>query len=660
MKNFSIRIQLILMLLVPITVLAVYSISAITEKRATSSEMAKLKILSELAEKISNLIHETQKERGMTAGFIGSRGAQFKDELPRQRELTDKKRAEMDEFLKDFDHSLYGSELKKILDTALTLLSDINNKRSAIDGFTIPLGEAIGYYTKNNAAFLEIIGFMGQLSKDGEVGIRYLAYYFLQNEKERAGIERAVLSAAFAADKFAPGMYRKTVELISAQDNFRKLFLSSVPQADVDMYFKIMSGEAIAETDRMKAIALEKADEGGFGIDAAYWFKMQTEKINKMREVVEYVTGKMLSLTLERKKEADYSLALYVIATLAAFAVTILFATVILRSIIGSIAVVVNGMKILAEKNLTAVLNESRNDEIGQLSRWFNSSTKSLREVMSMVAEATSRVSSAAEELSASARQSTHGTEDQTQRTDAIASAMEELSATISSVSSNLNDAAEISKQAMETALEGGKVATNAIKGMNSIDATVKESAKIIETLGERSQQIGEVINVINDIADQTNLLALNAAIEAARAGEHGRGFAVVADEVRKLAERTTKATKEIGVTIEDIQIKTGEAVTSMNRGTGEVSKGLEQIDKTGEALQQIVNMVKKLADRVSEVAVAAEEQAATTTEITNNTVNVSRVAKEMANGAEQTSAAALDLTKLAGDLTSMVKQFKI
>ena len=648
------------MLLVPLSVLCIYSFAAITDKLETSKEMSKLQVLSEFAEKISNLIHETQKERGMTAGFIGSKGSKFKDELPKQRELTDKRRAEMEVFLKTFELTLYGEGLNKILNKALTLLGDVENKRQAIDSFSIPLGEAIGYYTKNNSAFLEIIGFMGQLSKDGEVGIRYLAYYFLQNEKERAGIERAVLSAAFAADKFAPGMFKETVVLISAQENYRNLYLSSVPEADRESYFEIMSGDAIAETERMRKIALDKAFEGGFEVDATYWFKMQTQKISLMKEVVENVTGKMLSLTIERKKQATYSLVLYVVATLAAFVFTILFATIILRNILSSIAVIVNGMKILAEKDLSTVLDESRKDEMGQLAKWFNLASSSLRDVMSLVTEATSRVSSAAEELSASARQSTTGAEDQTARTDAIASAMEELSATITSVSTNLNDAANISKQAMDTALEGGEVATNAIDGMKSIDETVKEAANIIATLGDRSQQIGEVINVINDIADQTNLLALNAAIEAARAGEHGRGFAVVADEVRKLAERTTKATKEIGHTIEEIQVKTGEAVTSMNRGTIEVSKGLEQIDKTGNALQQILNMVKKLSDRVSEVAVAAEEQAATTADMTNNTANVSRVAREMANGAEQTSAAAVDLTKLATDLSATVKQFKI
>ncbi|MDH5543506.1 MAG: nitrate- and nitrite sensing domain-containing protein, partial [Nitrospinota bacterium] len=333
MKNFSIRFQLILMLLVPITVLAVYSFSAITEKRATSREMTKLETLSELAEKISNLIHESQKERGATAVFIGSNGEKFRDEMNRQTELTNDKRVIFVNFIKEFDSGEYGEGFKKTFDKALNMLGELDKKRSESDNLSIPLGEAIGYYTNTHAAFLDVIAFMGQVSKDGEVSIRYLAYYFLQSEKEKAGVERAVLSGTFAADKFAPGLYRKTVELISAQEHFRKLFLSSVPQSDVDMYFKIMSGEAIAETDRMKAIALEKADEGGFGIDAAYWFKMQTQKINQMREVVEYVTGKMLSLTLERKKEADYSLALYVIATLAAFAVTILFATVILRSI---------------------------------------------------------------------------------------------------------------------------------------------------------------------------------------------------------------------------------------------------------------------------------------------------------------------------------------
>jgi methyl-accepting chemotaxis protein len=648
------------MLLVPVLVLLFYAFSAIAEKRETTSQMNDLLELAHLAKKISNLVHETQKERGMSAAFIGSQGDKFASELPEQRELTDKMRGEFASFLKEFDRDKFGKIFNAQLDDALGRLSQINGKRKEITALTVGLKGAIGYYTGMNASFLDIIGGMGKISTDGEVAVSYLSYYFLQSEKERGGIERAVLSGAFAADAFAPGMHKKFVELVVVQGTFKNLYLSSASPEEQKFYRKIMTGDVIEETERMRNVAFEMAATGGFGIDAAYWFKMQTKKLNLMREVVGLATEAMLELTNDRKDKANAALAFYILITIGALGGSVVIAAIILRNIIGAIAVVVEGMKKLAGNDLTHSLDESRKDEMGELAKWFNSSVASLREVIGKVSSATSHVSSSSEELSANARQSTKGVDDQRSRTDAIASAMEELSATITAVSTSLNEIAEISKSAMTTAEHGGEVVSSAIDEMTNVNTSVKKSASAIESLGESSKQIGEVINVINDIADQTNLLALNAAIEAARAGEHGRGFAVVADEVRKLAERTTRATKEIGTTIEDIQQKTGEAVSSMNVGTEEVSKGLEQIDEAGDALKNILLMVKKLDDRVNEVAVAGEEQATTTSEISDNTTSVSDVAKEMSRGAEQITQSADDLSQLASDLTDIVNQFKI
>ena len=660
MKNISIKYQLVAMLLVPIFVLLFYAFSAISEKRETKGQMSDLLELAQLAEKISNLVHETQKERGMTAGFIGSGGVKFASELPEQRQLADKMRAELLAFLEGFDNVKFGKVFNAQLEDSLGRLSQIDGKRKEITALTLGLKGAIGYYTNMNGTFLDIIGGMGKISSDGEVAISYLSYYFLQSEKERGGIERAVLSGAFAADVFAPGMNKKFIELVVVQGTFKKLYLSTASPQEQQDYADIMKGEVIEETERMRKIAFENGAEGGFGIDATYWFKMQTKKLNKMREVVGHATDAMLELTNERKDKANAALIFYILVTIAALGGSIVIAAIILRNITSAIKDVVAGMKIVAGNDLTHSLDESRKDEMGELAKWFNSSVSSLRDVVGKVSSATSHVSSSSEELSANARQSTKGIEDQRARTDAIASAMEELSATITAVSTSLNEVADISKNAMKTAEHGGEVVSGAIQEMTNVDTSVKKSAAAIESLGESSKQIGEVISVINDIADQTNLLALNAAIEAARAGEHGRGFAVVADEVRKLAERTTRATKEIGTTIEDIQQKTGEAVTSMNVGTQEVSKGLEQIDEAGGALQNILNMVKKLDDRVNEVAVAGEQQASTTAEISDNTTSVSDVAKEMSNGAEQITQSAEDLSQLASDLTDIVNQFKI
>jgi methyl-accepting chemotaxis protein len=195
---------------------------------------------------------------------------------------------------------------------------------------------------------------------------------------------------------------------------------------------------------------------------------------------------------------------------------------------------------------------------------------------------------------------------------------------------------------------------------MNQISDCVKESAQTVDTLGMRSEQIGEIISTIEDIADQTNLLALNAAIEAARAGEQGRGFAVVADEVRALAERTTKATREISSMIKSIQQETRNADTSMEQGVREVEAGAREATRSGEALEDILKQIGDVTMQVNQIATAAEEQTVTTSEISGNIHQMTDVLQEAAHGVHKTAAATNELSTLAEALEGLVSNFKL
>jgi methyl-accepting chemotaxis protein len=195
---------------------------------------------------------------------------------------------------------------------------------------------------------------------------------------------------------------------------------------------------------------------------------------------------------------------------------------------------------------------------------------------------------------------------------------------------------------------------------MARIAERVKQTAQVVDTLGSRSDQIGAIIGTIEDIADQTNLLALNAAIEAARAGEQGRGFAVVADEVRALAERTTRATQEIGTMIKAIQRETKEAVCSMEDGVQQVEQGAQASRKSGEALESILSQIDHVTEQINQIATAAEEQTATTGEISGNVQQVSAVVQDAARGAQETSAAAGQLARQAQQLQNLVAAFKL
>ncbi|MGZ9190138.1 MAG: methyl-accepting chemotaxis protein [Nitrospira sp.] len=312
------------------------------------------------------------------------------------------------------------------------------------------------------------------------------------------------------------------------------------------------------------------------------------------------------------------------------------------------------------EGDLTKRVPCEGNDEIAHMGSYFNEFIGKLQQMIKKVAHVTDKVASASVELSATAEEISKGTDSLTSRATQTAAAVEEMTTTVGQVAQNSNKAASLAQATVKTAQEGGTVVSTTISGMQQLSDAVSSSATIISALGKSSDQIGEIVGTIEDIADQTNLLALNAAIEAARAGEQGRGFAVVADEVRKLTERTTKATKEIGDMIRQIQQDTRGAVESMQQGTQKVTAGVDLVNRTGEALSQIVRMVSESADMIRQIAVASEEQSVATQQIASDIEQVAKVTKDSSSGAHESAKASQDLSQLAVELQGIVGGFKI
>jgi methyl-accepting chemotaxis protein len=310
--------------------------------------------------------------------------------------------------------------------------------------------------------------------------------------------------------------------------------------------------------------------------------------------------------------------------------------------------------------DLNSQFNSDRQDEIGGLQRSFDKFVTSIKDTLLQVAEASSAVASASSQISSSTEEMAAGAQEQTSQAGEVASAVEEMTKTIVENSRNASSTADTAKQARMSAEEGGKIVEETVTGMKRIAEVVNKSAVTVKALGHSSDQIGEIIGVIDDIADQTNLLALNAAIEAARAGEQGRGFAVVADEVRKLAERTTKATKEIADMIKKIQSETIGAVSSMEEGTKEVDSGIKLADKAGSSLNEIVTTSQKVMDMVTQIAAASEEQSSASEQISKNVEAISSVTSESAQGTQQIARAAEDLNRLTENLQQLVGKFNL
>jgi len=312
------------------------------------------------------------------------------------------------------------------------------------------------------------------------------------------------------------------------------------------------------------------------------------------------------------------------------------------------------------EGDLTKMIAVTSNDEFGQLADEINSLVTKIRNIINQIAQTSDQVSSSSAQLQSNASQMAAGAENVAAQAETVATAGEEMTATSSDIAQNCLLASEGSQRASAAAASGAAVVSDTISVMHSITERVKNSAKAVESLGSRSDQIGEIVGTIEDIADQTNLLALNAAIEAARAGEQGRGFAVVADEVRALAERTTRATREIGEMIKAIQHETKDAVLAMHEGVSEVARGSEKASDSGKALEEILQQISDVSMQIQQVATAAEEQTATTSEISSNMQQITEVIANTSKGSKDSAAAANHLAILSDDLRRIVSQFKI
>lgn len=313
----------------------------------------------------------------------------------------------------------------------------------------------------------------------------------------------------------------------------------------------------------------------------------------------------------------------------------------------------------VADNDLTARVKIRADDELGDMGKNFNRMTNNMETMIKTIQEAILQLTGESRALASNAECMAGDTEEVAAQVGSVATAGEEMAATSSEIAQNCNAAAQSSDSANNTALAGAEVVKRTVEVMQRISDRVKNSAKTVESLGARSDQIGEIVATIEDIADQTNLLALNAAIEAARAGEQGRGFAVVADEVRALAERTTKATREIGEMIKSVQHETRSAVGVMEEGVKEVEVGTAEAARSGEALQEILSQISSVTMQVSQMATAAEQQTATTSEISGNIHQITEVLQGTAGLARTSTEAANCLTQLAEKIQVDVRKFR-
>ena len=657
----QIRHKLMLMVLIPLAGMVFFSLNISYDEYKAYQQNSTLRTLIELTDKASDLVHEFQKERGMTAGFIGSNGRSFANELREQRQKADGKLNDYQTFISQFDMSTVEQDVVNKILKIEEQLNQLNINRQAVDQLTIKTSAAIGYYTQNNALLLSLIGQLAAQSNNSHMAMMAVAFENFLQSKERAGIERAVLNNTFIRDRFAPGMEAKFNKLVSEQNTYLDVFMEFAPTNQKAFFQKTLSGEALTEVERIRKIARQKAASGGFNINAGYWFKTMTQKINTLKEVEEYIITDIKHYCDELIQTAKNALVLSVALKIIGLILSFGLCLYVMRNIIKPIKELHQTIEqVELDHDLVRRIETKSEDEIGKMAAALNRMFGAFQKIISQVNQDTLQVAAASQQLTSVTERNSGELAQQQCETESLATAMNEMVVTAQNIANHAQQAADSANEANSEAINGKQIVSSTITSIHTLAEEIDSASQAIAKVEQDSMEIGSILDVIRDIAEQTNLLALNAAIEAARAGEQGRGFAVVADEVRTLASRTQESTQDIQAMIEKLQNQTKSAVNIMNQSQKQAEENVTQAEKAGASLETITASVNIINEMNIQIASAAEEQTAVSDEINRNVINIKDAGNQTMSGAQEITSASDTLEQLSHNLSALVKQFKV
>ena len=555
-------------------------ITTIIEAYNKEMVLNQAKELDMLSQELSLVIHETQKERGASAGYLGSHGKKFGNILPKQRRLTDMRYRNLKAYIATLNLSNYSNKLQKSIALVITGMNKLNSIRAEVNNFKISVKNEVKYYSTVNKNILNVVSLTAKLANTPELVKALSAYTNFLKSKERAGIERAVLSATFASDKFGSGMYAKFITLIAQQNAYLDAFESIATDDAVRMYKKTMNSPVVAQVDRMRHIAMTR--KSNFHVDSVVWFKTITKKINLLKKVDDNLAkqnSKLLeAIELAHKTRTMILLLGYILFAIAIFVIIMLISRGINKNVKKSLDKI---HCISSELDLSCDVIVEGNDEIAQISKALHVMVIAFKDTVydaQGVANANSSESKKLETVVDLLAKNSKKEENGIKTVNALVAEIGEKLDTVEDSTITVTEDLDTTFSVLDTFI----VKLNSV--VNSIEDNSKQQQELVYKVAELTEQaknIKDVLEIISDIADQTNLLALNAAIEAARAGEHGRGFAVVADEVRKLAERTQKSLSEISASVNLIT----QNVVEISEDTNTTSQNMDNISSSAQEL---------------------------------------------------------------------------
>lgn len=661
LNNINIKAKIFILVTLPLFAMSVLIVIALYKNYSMLKNDRQLQVQIFISTKLSALVHELQKERGLSAGFLSSKGANFGNELRAQRGLTDRALAD---FSASVEHSNLSAEHRKFLENGFNALKALSTTRQNADSALSnpPLQATIRYYTSTIDSLLHTIAESTKLVNESETTMQMFSYMNFLYGKESAGLERATANAIFAANNPASAMqYETFISLLTKQEVYNNTFLDFGDKKSIDLFNSVQRAPSTQKVDEMRGVIKQNYLKGNYGIPANLWFDTITQKIELLKGVEDNIANN-LSANLIAKTSAQQSyfykiLALAIIVLIA----TITLCVLITRNILLNLERVNAKLNfIITNKAINEKITINSTDEVGKMAGSVNTFLRYVNDIFSKIFGAIKSNQGIVAILS-------QISENIEQKVAQVQQKAEDNTALGATSRQNIDKSIELSNLAqdelqkvLQNAGQTRKIIENIGREILANANKEKSNSERIQGLAKEAESIQIVLTSITEIAEQTNLLALNAAIEAARAGEHGRGFAVVADEVRKLAERTGKAVNETGVVIKTILQSIDEVIKDMN----ESSASMEQLSSDSSVMQENIATLSNIINATIKQFALSQEMVYKVNDsvsaLINNGTAINSNIKELVSISKRCQETSDNLQAKTEDLNKSISEFKI